>query len=280
MIEIQLKAENQRLKRTDKESIVGYSKNIIKAKFTIEGDIWKDVDKFAIFTDAFDNKTTMHLGSESNCNCVVPSSCLKTSFFKITVYGGDLILTNAITIPLVESEYSRKHHSDYDDLSNTPTIPTVVDTVQDNNNNVVTSNAVYDALELKANAGHTHSTSEVLDPVAHPNIGTAANATQSTINMAVDNTIQSLLHVDMIVPVENKPTPNESTMNKLYLVPETDPQTDDEYQVWCTIRSGTEGNYQYAWKKLDPVRLDLSGYVRKSDVSLAIENDEIVLNLG
>lgn len=34
------------------------------------------------------------------------------------------------------------------------------------------------------------------------------------------------------------------------------------------------------WKKLDPVRLDLSGYVRKSDVSLAIENDEIVLNLG
>lgn len=169
---------------------------------------------------------------------------------------------------------------DYDDLSNTPTIPTVVDTVQDNNNNVVTSNAVYDALELKANAGHTHSTSEVLDPVAHPNIGTAANATQSTINMAVDNTIQSLLHVDMIVPVETKPTPNESTMNKLYLVPETDPQTDDEYQVWCTIRSGTDGNYQYAWKKLDPVRLDLSGYVRKSDVSLAIENDEIVLNLG
>lgn len=169
---------------------------------------------------------------------------------------------------------------DYDDLSNTPAIPTVVDTVQDNNNNVVTSNAVYDALELKANAGHTHSTSEVLDPVAHPNIGTAANATQSTINMAVDNTIQSLLHVDMIVPVETKPTPNKSTMNKLYLVPETDPQTDDEYQVWCTIRSGTEGNYQYAWKKLDPVRLDLSGYVRKSDVSLAIENDEIVLNLG
>lgn len=169
---------------------------------------------------------------------------------------------------------------DYDDLSNTPTIPTVVDTVQDNNNNAVTSNAVYDALELKANAGHTHSTSEVLDPVAHPNIGTAANATQSTINMAVDNTIQSLLHVDMIVPVETKPTPNESTMNKLYLVPEADPQTDDEYQVWCTIRSGTEGNYQYDWKKLDPVRLDLSGYVRKSDVSLAIENDEIVLNLG
>ena len=56
MIEIQLKAENQRLKRTDKEPIVGYSKNIIKAKFTIEGDIWKDVDKFAIFTDAFATK--------------------------------------------------------------------------------------------------------------------------------------------------------------------------------------------------------------------------------
>lgn len=110
MIEIQFKTENQLLKRTDKERIVDHSKNIIKAKFTIGGEVWDNVDKFAIFTDAFDNKTTVHLGSESICSCVVPASCLKTSFFKITVYGGDLILTNSVTIPLMESSYTKKHH--------------------------------------------------------------------------------------------------------------------------------------------------------------------------
>ena len=110
MIEIQLKTENQRLTRTDKTTIVDHSKNIIKARFTIEGEVWDGIDKFAIFTDAFENKTTVHLGTESICSCVVPASCLKTSFFKIIVYGGDLILTNYVTIPLVESGYTRKHH--------------------------------------------------------------------------------------------------------------------------------------------------------------------------
>lgn len=38
----------------------------------------------------------------------------------------------------------------YNDLSNKPTIPTVVDTLADGNSNAVTSNAVYDALALKA----------------------------------------------------------------------------------------------------------------------------------
>lgn len=73
MIEIQLQTTNQLLKRIDKEIIVNKSRNIIKAKFNIEGDIWDDVDKFVIFTDAFDNKKTVHLGLDSICECVVPA---------------------------------------------------------------------------------------------------------------------------------------------------------------------------------------------------------------
>ena len=110
MRKIQLVANNQLLKRIDEEIIVNKSRNIIKAKFTITGDVWDDVDKFAIFTDAFDNKKTVHLGRHSICECVVPASCLETNYFKITVYGGNLIVTNAITIPLRYSGYSRKHH--------------------------------------------------------------------------------------------------------------------------------------------------------------------------
>ena len=110
MIEIQFTTENQLLKRTDDEIIFDKSKNIIKAKFTVNGDVWDNVDKFAIFTDAFNSKTTLHLGKESVCSCVVPASCFKTSFFKVTLYGGDLITTNAVTIPLREGGYRKHHH--------------------------------------------------------------------------------------------------------------------------------------------------------------------------
>ena len=110
MIELQFETENQLLRRKDDEIIVNKAKNIIKASFTINGDVWNGVEKFAIFRDAFDNETTTYLGKESVCSCVVPASCLKTSFFKVTIYGGDLITTNSITIPLRDSGYHRKHH--------------------------------------------------------------------------------------------------------------------------------------------------------------------------
>lgn len=110
MIELQFETENQLLRRKDDAIIVNKAKNIIKASFTINGSVWDGVEKFAIFRDAFDNKTTTYLGRESVCSCVVPASCLKTSFFKVTIYGGDLITTNAITIPLRDSGYPRKHH--------------------------------------------------------------------------------------------------------------------------------------------------------------------------
>ena len=112
MIEIQLKTNNQLLKRLDNEIIVSKSRNIIKAIFTIEGEVWDGVDKFVTFADAFDNRRTVHLGLGSVCECVVPASCLETSYFKMTVYGGNLVVTNALTIPLVDGGYSR--HCDVD----------------------------------------------------------------------------------------------------------------------------------------------------------------------
>lgn len=110
MIEIQFTTENQLLKRTDDEFIFDKSRNIVKAEFTVNGDVWDNIDKFAIFSDAFGSKTTVHLGKDSVCSCVVPASCLKTSFFKVAIYGGDLIPTNTVTIPLREGGYGKPHH--------------------------------------------------------------------------------------------------------------------------------------------------------------------------
>lgn len=168
---------------------------------------------------------------------------------------------------------------DYNDLTNKPTIPTVVDTIADSNMNAVTSNAVHDGLALKANTGHTHSASEVLDSTAHTNLETAANATQAAINSAIDTKIGSLLHIELITIVQTLPTASADTMNKMYLVAESSAKTQDKYEIFVTVRTGSAGNYSYAWEKVDTARIDLSGYVRKEDVTLEIVNDELILTL-
>ena len=164
----------------------------------------------------------------------------------------------------------------YTDLSNKPT---VVDTVADSNSNAVTSNAVYDALTLKADATHSHVASEVTDANAHANLGTSANATQSAINSAIDTKIGALLSVELITIEQSLPTASASTMNKMYLIAESTSATNDNYEIFITVRTGTSNNYTYAWEKVDTARLDLSGYVQKADVDLEISNDELILTI-
>ena len=108
MIKIQFNLENQLLKRTDTETIMNKSKHIIQAEFTIEGEMWEDIDRFVIFKDSWHEETIMHLDADSTCT--VPSRCLDGPFFKVSVYGGDLITTNEITIPLIDSGYNKAHN--------------------------------------------------------------------------------------------------------------------------------------------------------------------------
>lgn len=110
MIEILFTVNNQQLKRTDTKIIVQNAKNIIKTLFSFNGELWENINKFAIFTDSWGNKTTTHLGKACKCSCIVPSSCLNGTYFKVTVYGGNLVTANNVTIPLIKSGYSKPHH--------------------------------------------------------------------------------------------------------------------------------------------------------------------------
>ena len=163
----------------------------------------------------------------------------------------------------------------YADLSNTPTVDS---TIIDGSTNAVEGNAVYDALALKSDVGHTHAASEVIDSTAHSNLDTAANATQAAINSAIDTKIGALLSIELITVVDSLPTASASTMNKMYLVAESSSKTNDNYEIYITVRTGTS-SYSYSWEKVDTARLDLSGYVQKSDVNLEIVNDELILTL-
>ena len=116
---------------------------------------------------------------------------------------------------------------------------------------------------------HTHSVSEISDSNAHSNLNTSANATQGDINTAIDTLIGSLLSIDLIEVTTNKGTASANTMNKLYLVAEQSSATNDNYEIFVTVRTGTSGNYSYAWEKIDTARIDLSGYVNTAGTGLS-----------
>lgn len=100
--------ENQILKRTDKLTIVKNSRNIIKSSFTFSNEVWEDINKFVVFTDSWGEQFVSHLGRLDVCSCSIPQDCLKGTYFKVSVYGGDLITTNDVIIILQDSNY--KHH--------------------------------------------------------------------------------------------------------------------------------------------------------------------------
>jgi hypothetical protein len=137
--------------------------------------------------------------------------------------------------------------------------------------------------ETFAPSTHTHSindvidfsasASDILDSNAHTNLGTSANATQSAINTAIDTKIGSLLSVELIEVVNALPTASADTMNALYLVAEDTAETDDAYEIFVTVETGTSGNETYAWEKVDTARIDLSGYATVDHVHGNISND-------
>lgn len=104
----------------------------------------------------------------------------------------------------------------------------------------------------------------------------SSNSKQSDINSALNSIIGALLEVDLIRAVPSLSTPSSSTLGRLYLTPEDDPKSDDEYQVWATVEGGTNENPTYTWKRLDGVSLRLADYVQKSNTSGLLKNDGTV----
>lgn len=95
----------QYLKRKDHHTVVNKSHNILKCKFTFKDAIWDNVEKFALFSNSTDTYN-IPLGSNASGDCIVPWEVLQGKWFKLTIYGGDLITTNEVTIPLIRSGYT------------------------------------------------------------------------------------------------------------------------------------------------------------------------------
>lgn len=115
-------------------------------------------------------------------------------------------------------------------------------------------------------------TDEIADENTYSNIANVEQ-TQESINAAIDDKLGALSDIDLVKVVGTKPTASADTMNKLYLVAESSSITEDNYEIFVTVRSGTANNYSYTWEKVDTARVNLSNYIQKSSTAGLIKND-------
>ena len=74
------------------------------------------------------------------------------------------------------------------------------------------------------------------------------------------------------VSVAELPTASADTMNKIYLVPSTNPETKNVKDEYITISVTDQGTTTYSWEQIGSTTVDLSGYYTSAQTDTAITN--------
>ena len=72
--------------------------------------------------------------------------------------------------------------------------------------------------------------------------------------------------------VAELPTASADTMNKIYLVPSTNPETKNVKDEYITIAVTDQGTTTYSWEQIGSTTVDLSGYYTSQQTDAAISN--------
>ena len=105
---LEFEIHDQILKRIDTQEVINRNKKSYKCKFTFENESeWVELNKFVIFEDGWGNSSVVHIGNGDVLECIIPEKILRGSYFKISVYAGDLMSTNYVVIALVQSGYTK-----------------------------------------------------------------------------------------------------------------------------------------------------------------------------
>ena len=136
-------------------------------------------------------------------------------------------------------------------------VDTFIGGLQSQINNKADSSTV-SALDttVQGKADKTGGVAQVTDSNSanYTNIGSlSANATQQTINNAINTKIGTLMNVDWIIVVTTLPSASSSTMGKLYLVPLSTTDTNNNFAEYVTIKDTTVNPVQYQWEKLGEI---------------------------
>lgn len=97
--------DRNNIRRTDYNPIISSSSNYI-CNFTFEGEQWEDIEKYAIFKTNKNKSYTAALGTEMQSSSPIPQAALKGCIMRVSVYGGELITTNEVSILIVPTGYT------------------------------------------------------------------------------------------------------------------------------------------------------------------------------
>lgn len=130
---------------------------------------------------------------------------------------------------------------------------------------------VYEALtdlnSNKADVIHNHASNMVIENNQLIHIGTEFNASQSTINNAIDEKFNSLFDYEWVNIVTELPSASKNTKNKFYLIASAT-SGENKYDIYITVKSGLN----YSWEKIDDANLVLTNYYTKNEVNNYLNN--------
>lgn len=97
---MQMRVEKQRLFLSGNQDVVADSQNYLEAQFRFSRD-WDGIAKTAVFRWAHGEQAYHMLLQDDRC--FVPCEVIRAPGFKVAVFGGDLITTDAVTVEVKAS---------------------------------------------------------------------------------------------------------------------------------------------------------------------------------
>ena len=108
---LEFKLEKQKLVRLDEYEIASFTRNYIDVTFKFD-ELWCNVKKYVLFVTPNGSQHVIKLGYGQKVSCKIPNQVLENAFFKVSVFGGDLLTSTQETVFVSSSGYT----SDIDDL--------------------------------------------------------------------------------------------------------------------------------------------------------------------
>lgn len=100
-MQLEFKIEEQTLSLTSKQNVVADSLNYLTCKFTFSEE-WNGLIKTAVFVSNTDEVFSTILADDA---CSVPYEVIESPSFRVSVFGGNRITTNIVTVNVTESGY-------------------------------------------------------------------------------------------------------------------------------------------------------------------------------
>lgn len=206
----------------------------------------------------------------------IPPAQIQSDWNQTNTSARDYIKNKPASLEQIQSDWNQTNTSAKDYIKNKPTIPDELSDLRDDSTHRLvtdTEKSVWDGKYTKPQTGIPASdiASGVIPDVSQfitktvndlTNYYTKAQTyTQSEVNSLIAGISGFEYEVVAILP-----TASASTMHKIYLVPSSNPQTQNVKDEYITL----ESSGSYSWEQIGSTVIDLSGYVTTSDLNTAL----------